>query len=203
MCLYGVHHLRCSWIAIALNDHRGRHHLVQKSALLKEVSPLHGSSFIASPAVPSFSSSSPSPACFHLLFQIPPCNYHLRLQLKATTIKGAMEGERGAVRDGEKGTVEWEMEGGEINETFVHTRTSTCNCTVQRRALENCAGDVTQKREEEGEKETRKWCVCVCRKNVSTDVCLGKWGQLLTVFPLCFALARFLPLGFPVSLSFP
>lgn len=140
---------------------------------------------------------------------IPPCNYHLRLQLKATTIKGATERGRGAARDGEKGTVEWETEGGEINETFVRTRTSTCNCTVQRRTLKNCSGDTTQKREEEGEKETRKCasdvtvCVCVCVARMCLQTCVWASEGLLTVFPLCFAPARFLPLEFPVSLSFP
>lgn len=73
-----------------------------------------------------------------------------------------------------RGRRERETEGGEINETFVHTRTSACNCTVQRRALENSAGDRTQKREEEGEKETRKRAsdVCVCVVRMCLQMCV-------------------------------
>lgn len=53
---------------------------------------------------------------------LPPCNYHLRLQLKETTIKRAGEGDRGAARGRERGW--WrERQRGEFNERFVHTHT--------------------------------------------------------------------------------
>lgn len=49
----------------------------------------------------------------------PPCNYHLRLQLKETTIKRAEEGDQGVVRNRERGQ-QSERQRGEFNETFVH-----------------------------------------------------------------------------------
>lgn len=59
---------------------------------------------------------------------IPPCNYHLRLQLKDTTIKRAEEGDRGAVRDRKRGRWSERRGGGGFNETFIHTHAHTNTC---------------------------------------------------------------------------
>lgn len=128
----------------------GRGRTIQSTgAAGREASLLLRSSFISSPAVPSSSSSSssappPSPPPPPLLTPrllpppppdlIPPCNYHLRLQLKATTIKAAEEGGRGEV-SGVGAAGGWWLVlgggggGGEFNEPFVRTCMSELTCT--------------------------------------------------------------------------